>query len=100
MLPDWYRDFSQWSGPSFVPAWSSADVACVALVAFTVFFILGVVLLTEWPTDVAFFALVAAGLLANWPTMIAMTLAAVFLVMLVSGVHAVVTPMRMARIES
>ena len=100
MLPDWYLRLSAESGPAFIPSWSNADVAAVALIAFAIFFLVGTILMADWPGDVAFLSLVAGGILVAWPAMIAITLVAVVLAMAIGGVHAVVAPKRVARIEA
>lgn len=100
MLPDWYLRLSAESGPAFVPAWSNADVAVVALVVFAIFFLVGCVLGADWPSDVAFLSLVAGGILVEWPVMIAITLAAVVLMFIIGGLYSVLAPRRVARMEA
>ena len=99
-MPDWYLRMAATTGSSFVPAWSNADVAIVAIVVFAVFFVIATLTAREWPTDVAFLSLVAGGILVAWPAMIALTIGAVFLAMLVSMIHRVVAPERTARIAA
>ncbi len=100
MLPDWYLRLSAASGTAFVPTWSNADVAAVALGVFAAFFVLAALMAADWPTDVAFLSLVAGGLLLTWPAMLALTMAAIALVMLVSLLHATLAPERSARIAA
>lgn len=83
MLPDWYVRFSEASGPAFVAQWSNADVAIVSLLIFTVGFALAAALTAHWLFDVAFAALVAGGILVTWPAMIALTIAAVFVAIVI-----------------
>ena len=67
---------------------------------FAVFFVVATLTAREWPTDIAFLSLVAGGLLVAWPAMVALTVGAVFLMMIVSLLHRVVAPERTARIEA
>ena len=99
MLPQWYLEFSASSGPSFVAAWSNADVAVVSLLVFATGYTLMAVFTASWLLDVAFIALVAGGILVTWPAMVALTIAAVFVAILVGLVHKWVAPERQARID-
>jgi membrane protein implicated in regulation of membrane protease activity len=73
MLPEWYLRFAESSGPSFVAAWSNADVAAAALVA--------------------------GGILVTWPAMVALTIAAVLVAVVIGFVHKWLAPARQARID-
>ena len=99
MLPGWYLRFAEASGPSFIPACSNADVALVALVVFAAGYVLAAVLAASWPLDVAFAALVAGGILVSWPAMVALTIAAVVVAIVVGLVHKWLAPARQARID-
>jgi hypothetical protein len=99
MLPEWYLRIAAASGPSFVASWSSADVAIIALVVFTVGYALAAALAATWPLDVAFAALVAGGVAVAWPAMVALTIAAVFVAIAIGFVHKWVAPERQARID-
>jgi len=100
MLPDWYLRLSAASGSSFIPAWNNADVAVSTFVAFAVFFVVSTVLAADWPFDVAFLSLVTGGILVSWPAMIAITMAAIVLAMVVGGAHSLLAPQRTARIAA
>jgi hypothetical protein len=99
MLPEWYVRFAQASGPTVV-GWSNADVAVVALLVFALAYALAAILAAAWPLDAGFAALVAGGLLVSWPAMIALTMAAVFVAIVIGYVHKWVAPGRQARIDS
>lgn len=99
MLPDWYLRFSESTGPAFVAAWSNADVAVVSLAIFTVGFALAAAFTAQWLLDLAFAALVAGGILVTWPAMVALTIAAVIIAIVVSFAHKWLAPERQARIE-
>jgi hypothetical protein len=99
MLPQWYLEFSASSGPSFIAAWSNADVAIVSLSTFALAYILMAVFTASWLLDVAFLALVVGGILVTWPAMVALTIAAVFVAIVVGLVHTRVAPERQARID-
>jgi hypothetical protein len=99
MLPEWYLRFAESSGPSFVAAWSNADVAAAALVVFTVGYALAAVLAATWPLDAGFAALVAGGILVTWPAMVALTIAAVLVAVVIGFVHKWLAPARQARID-
>jgi hypothetical protein len=99
MLPQWYLEFSASSGPSFIAAWSNADVAIVSLSTFALAYILMAVFTASWLLDVAFLALVVGGILVTWPAMVALTIAAVFVAIVVGLVHKRVAPERQARID-
>ena len=99
MLPEWYLEFSESSGPAFVAAWSNADVAIVSLLAFAIAYALCAAFTATWLLDVAFGALVLGGILVTWPAMVALTMAAVFVAIVVGFVHKWVAPERQARID-
>jgi hypothetical protein len=99
MLPEWYVRLAQASGPTVV-GWSNADVAIVALLVFTLGYALAAILADTWPLDVGFAALVAGGLIVSWPAMIALTIAAVFVAVVIGYVHKWAAPERQARIDS
>jgi uncharacterized membrane-anchored protein YitT (DUF2179 family) len=100
MLPDWWLRFSESSGPAFVSAWSNADVALVAFLVFTAGFALAAAFTAQWLFDVAFASLVAGGILVSWPAMIALTIAAVFVAIVVGALHKWLAPARQARIDA
>lgn len=100
MLPEWWLRFSESTGPAYVGAWSNADVAVVSLLVFTVCFAVSAAFTAYWALDLAFAALVAAGIVVAWPAMVALTLAAVLVAIAVSFVHKWVAPARQARIEA
>ena len=100
MFPDWYVSLSTSSGPAFLPALSNADVAVVAVLAFAIFFVVGIVLQASWPMDASFFSLVAGGILVTWPAMVVMLMATVVLVIVVSLLHKAIWPERRARIDA
>jgi hypothetical protein len=97
---DWYSRMSANSGPAFVPAWTNADVAVTALVAFTIFYLVATMFTVHWPTDLAFLSLVAGGVLVTWPAMVALSMAAVAVAIVVSIAHSIVAPRRSARIAA
>ena len=99
MLPEWYLRFSESTGPAFVPAWSNADVAIVSLAIFAIAYALCAAFTASWLLDVAFVALVAGGILVTWPAMVALTVAAVFVVAIVGIMHKWLAPERQARID-
>ena len=99
MLPEWYLAFSESTGPAFVPAWSNADVAIVSLVVFAIAYGLCAAFMATWLLDVAFAALVAGGILVTWPAMIALTLAAVLVAIVIGFLHKWLAPERQARID-
>ena len=99
MLPEWYVRFAHASGPTVV-GWSNADVAVVALLVFALAYALAAILAAAWPLDAGFAALVAGGLIVSWPAMIALTMAAVFVAIVIGYVHKWVAPGRQARIDS
>jgi hypothetical protein len=99
MLPAWYLEFSASTGPSFVAAWTNADVAIVSLLIFALGYILMAVFTASWMLDVAFIALIVGGILVAWPAMVALTIAAVFVAIVVGLVHKWVAPERQARID-
>ncbi len=100
MLADGYLQLAMAGGPSFIPGWTSVDVALGALLVFAVFFVLATLLAANWPFDVAFLSMIAGGILVSWPAMIALTMAAVVVAMIVSVIHAKVAPGRTARISA
>ena len=99
MLPEWDLRAAEASGPSFVAAWSNADVAIAALAVFTAGYALAAVLAAAWPLDVGFAALVAGGIVVAWPAMVVLTIAAVFVAIAIGLVHKWVAPERQARID-
>jgi hypothetical protein len=99
MLPAWYLEFSASTGPSFVSAWSNADVAIVSLLIFAIGYSLMAVFTASWLLDIAFVALVAGGILVTWPAMVGLTIAAVFVAIVVGLLHKWVAPERQARID-
>jgi hypothetical protein len=100
MLPEWYLELARAAGPSYVAAWSNADVVALSLAVFTVGFTLAATTSAHWLLDVAFAALVAGGILVTWPAMIVLTMAAVGVATLVSFLHKWLAPARQARIEA
>lgn len=100
MLPDWYVRFSESTGPAYVGAWSNADVAVVSLLVFTLCFAVSAAFTLYWLLDIAFAALVAGGILVAWPAMVALTIAAVLVAIVVSFLHKWIAPGRQARIEA
>jgi len=99
MLPEWYLQLSESSGPAFVAAWSNADVAVVSLLIFAVAYSLTAASAVTWFLDIAFGALVIGGILVAWPAMVALALAAVLVAIVVGLVHKWVAPKRQARID-
>ena len=99
MLPQWYLELSASAGPSWVAAWSNADVAIVSLLVFATAYALCAVFTATWLLDVAFVALVAGGILVAWPAMVALTVAAVFVAAIVGILHKWLAPERQARID-
>lgn len=100
MLPDWYLRLAEASGPAYVGGWSNADVVAVSLAIFTVGFALAAAFAANWLLDIAFAALVAAGIVVTWPAMVALTMAAVVVAIVVSFLHKWLAPARQARIEA
>ncbi|MGH8634529.1 MAG: hypothetical protein ACRET7_10405 [Burkholderiales bacterium] len=100
MLPEWYLNLSRSSGSAFVAAWSNADVAAVAFIAFAIFIVLASRVSADWPFDIAFLSLVAGGIMVSWPAMVVMTVAAVVLTLAVGGLHSILAPERNARIAA
>ena len=98
--PPWFVELSVASGTAFFSGWSNLEVALLAFVVFAAAFLVATLLAADWPTDIAFLALVAGGLLVAWPAMIALCMAAVVWAMGVSGAHAVLAPRRTARISA
>ena len=99
MLPDWWFRFSESTGAAFVPAWSNADVAVVSLLVFTLGFALAAAFAAQRLLDVAFAALVAGGILVTWPAMVALTIAAVVIAIVVSFAQKWLAPERQALID-
>ena len=100
MLPDAVASFFARTGPSFVPSWSNGDIAVATLVSFAACFVLASILAAEWPVDAAFLSLVIGGVLVSWPTMIALSMAAVVVAIVVSVAHKLLFPERAARIAA
>ena len=99
MLPAWYLEFSASTGPSFIASWSNADVAILSLLMFAIGYILMAVFTASWLLEIAFIALVVGGILVTWPAMVALTVAAVFVAIVVGLVHKWMAPERQARID-
>lgn len=100
MLPEWYVRFSESTGPAYVVAWSNADLAILSLAIFTVCFAVSAAFTLHWLLDAGFAALVAGGILVTWPAMVALTIAAVLVTIVVSLLHKWIAPKRQARIEA
>lgn len=95
-----YLQWAASTGASFVPAWNNANVAIVALAAFTVFFLVSAFSRREWPFDVAFMALVVGGIMVPWPAMVAMSIAATTVAVALSFLHRALAPGQNARIQA
>jgi hypothetical protein len=97
------EEYFRWAattGASFVPAWSNASVALVALAAFASLFIAGAISQWQWLMDAAFLSLVAGGILVAWPAMVALSIAAVLVSVAVSLLYRVIAPRRSAEIDA
>ncbi|MFO1311300.1 MAG: hypothetical protein U1F41_04455 [Burkholderiales bacterium] len=99
-MVDEYLRWAATTGASFVPSWSNASVALVALAAFAILFLVGAFTQWQWLFDAAFLSLVTGGILVAWPAMVALTIAAVFLAMSLSLLHRAVAPGQSARIQN
>ena len=97
---DSYLRWSSSTGASFVPWWNNADVVVASLAIFGVFFIVAAFSRRQWFADLAFAALVAGGILVSWPAMVALSIAAVVLLIAVSFLHRAIRPERSAQIEA
>ena len=94
------EEYVRWAattGASFVPAWSNASVALVALATFTALFVAGAFSQRRWFMDVAFLSLVVGGILVAWPAMVALSIAAVLVTVVVSFLHRAIAPRRARR---
>lgn len=100
MLPDWFVQLSASSGASFIPALSNGAVVALALIAFAVFYAIATLLAADWPSDVAFLALVVGGVLVDWPAMIVLALGSVLFAIFLGVIHSMVAPARTARIAA
>jgi len=83
-----------------VPSWNNADVVLVTLAIFAVCFTASAFSGRRFLTDVAFLALVAGGILVSWPGMVALSVSAVAVLMIVSFAHRAIRPERSAQIEA
>ena len=97
---DAYLRWASTTGPSFVPAWTNADVVLASLAVFLACFTLSAFARRGWFFDIAFLAIVAGGILVSWPAMVALSIAAVFLAMVVSFIHRALRPEESARISA
>ncbi len=97
---DEYLRWAATTGASFVPSWSNANVALVALVAFSILFLVGAFSQWQWLFDAAFLSLVIGGLLVAWPAMVVLSMAAVFVALLLSFLHRAIAPKQNARIQA
>ena len=95
-----YLRWAATTGASFVPSWSNANVALAALAVFSILFLVGAFTQWQWLFDAAFLSLVAGGILVAWPAMVVLSIAAVFVAMLLSLLHRVVAPKQSARIQA
>lgn len=100
MLPDWYLRLSAASGAAYAGPWSNADVAIVALAVFAACFALAAFLAIDWLLDVAVAALVTGGLVLKWPGMVALTMAAVVVAIVLSYLHQWLAPRRAAEVSA
>ena len=97
---DSYLRWAGSTGASFVPSWNNADVVLVTLAIFAVCFTASAFSGRQFLTDVAFLALVAGGILVSWPGMVALSVSAVAVLMIVSFAHRAIRPERSAQIEA
>jgi uncharacterized membrane protein len=97
---DEYLRWAATTGASFVPSWSNASVALVALAAFAILFLVGAFSQWQWLFDAAFLTLVIGGILVAWPAMVVLSIAAVLLAILLSLLHRAVAPRQNARIQA
>ncbi|MFO1303447.1 MAG: hypothetical protein U1F54_06925 [Burkholderiales bacterium] len=97
---DEYVRWAATTGPSFVPAWSNANVVLVVLAVFAVSFLVGAFTQWQWLFDAAFLSLVTGGILVAWPAMVVLSIASVFAAMLLSLLHRLVAPKQSARIDA
>jgi len=95
-----YAAWAASTGASFVPWWTNADVAVVALALFAICFTVSAFSGAGFFTDVAFLALVAGGILVSWQAMVALSVAAVALLIAVSFLHRAMRPARSAQIQA
>ena len=97
---DGYLRWAGSTGASFVPWWNNADVVLVTLAIFAVCFTASAFSGRRFLTDVAFLALVAGGILVSWPGMVALSVSAVAVLIVVSFAHRAIRPERSAQIDA
>lgn len=99
MIEEYFR-WAATTGASFVPQWSNASVALVALAAFFALFVAGAISQWQWLMDAAFLSVVAGGILVAWPAMVALSIAAVLVTVVVSFLYRAIAPRRSAEIDA
>ena len=97
---DSYLHWASSTGASFVPALSNADVVLASLAIFAVSFTVSAFTGRQWLGDIAFLTLVAGGILVPWPGMVALSIAAVMLLVVVGFLHRALRPGHSTRIEA
>ena len=97
---DAYLRWATSTGTSFVPAWNNADVVLVCLAIFAASFTVSAFTGRQWLADIAFLALVVGGILVPWPGMVALSLSAVMLLIVVGFLHRALRPAHTARVEA
>jgi hypothetical protein len=100
MIADGYTRLSTTTGPSFIATLTNADVVLLALALFTLGFALAAFLARYWLADLSFLLLVAAGILVAWPAMIALSMAAMLVAVIVSFAHKALMPEQAAKVEA
>ena len=97
---DSYLRWASSTGPSFVPWWSNADVVLATLAIFAVCFTASAFSGRRFLADVAFVSLVVGGILLSWPGMVALSMSAIAVLIVVSFAHRAIRPERSAQIEA
>lgn len=97
---DAYRAFSAGTGPSFVAAWTNADVTLAAFALFVVLFTVAAFRTSNPIAEASFLVLVAGGLAVAWPAMIVLTMASVLAAVVISFAHQALAPKRSAEVQA